>query len=107
MESTVSRIARPGKKATHQAATTSSRPSATIRPQAGVGRGMPTPRKLRVASSRITWPTSRVASTVMVLTTLGKMWRVRMRKVEAPATLDLATKSRFLRARVSPRTRRA
>ena len=43
IDSTVSIIARPGKRDTHQplSEVTSSRPSATIRPHAGVGRGMP------------------------------------------------------------------
>lgn len=106
-ESTTSRIATPGKKDTHQAETTNSRPSATISPQAGVGRGMPAPKKLRLDSSRMTKPTCKVASTTMLFTTLGKIWRIMIRKWDAPATSDRAIKSCVLTARTSPRTCRA
>ena len=47
-------MARPGNIDTHQAVTISSRPSAIMRPHAGVGRGSPAPRKLSADSSRIT-----------------------------------------------------
>ena len=93
--------------ATHHASTMSSLPSDTMRPHAGVGLGMPAPRKLSVASSRMTWPISSVPSTITVLTTLGKMCRTMIRKLEAPATRARATKSWALMLKVSPRTMRA
>ena len=50
MESTTSMMVSPGKNDTHQPEVVAirSRPSATIRPQAGLGLGMPAPRKLKV-----------------------------------------------------------
>ena len=100
-------MATPGQTATHQAVTRSSLPLAIISPQAGLGRGMPAPRKLKVASKRITCPTSRVARTMMVFITLGKICLRMILAFEAPATFARATKSRFFRLRVSPRTSRA
>ena len=79
-------IARPGTVEIHQATARRSRPSATIEPQAGVGGGTPAPRKLRVDSSNITNPTSRVARIISVLMTPGKMWKNKIRGVEAPDT---------------------
>ena len=51
---TVNSIATPGKSVIHHAVARKPRPSAIISPQAGFGGGTPTPRKLRVPSSRIT-----------------------------------------------------
>ena len=53
-ESTVTRIAMPGRIETHQACSMRPRPSATITPHDGVGGGMPTPRNESAASSTIT-----------------------------------------------------
>ena len=47
-------MARPGKKDTHHALVTNSRPSAIIEPHAGVGGGMPAPRNDSEASTMIT-----------------------------------------------------
>src|SRR5262249_7566751 len=52
--STTRRIASPGKKDTHQALVTKSRPSAIIEPHAGVGGGMPAPRNDSDASTMMT-----------------------------------------------------
>jgi hypothetical protein len=52
-ESTVNAKAKPGNKDTHQAVEIYDLPSATIRPQVGVGGGIPAPKKLNVASVRI------------------------------------------------------
>jgi hypothetical protein len=107
IDKTVSNIARPGKKDTHQAPITKLRPSATIRPQAGFGGGIPAPRKLNDASITITCPTSKVARTIMVFTTLGNICRKSILEVEAPATRALKTKSCRRYPNVSPRTNRA
>ncbi|GIT43702.1 MAG: hypothetical protein Ct9H300mP11_16380 [Chloroflexota bacterium] len=61
-----------GKNATHQWETISSLPSATIRPQAGVGFGIPAPKKLKVGSTTMTKPTCSVAKTTRLLNILGK-----------------------------------
>ena len=95
-------MAIPGNKATHQAATSSSRPSATISPQAGVGLGIPAPRKLRVDSRIITKPTWSVASTTRLLNTLGKMCFSIIRGFDAPDTLARETKSCTRTDKVSP-----
>ena len=100
-------MASVGKKNSHQAVTMRARPSATIKPQAGVGFTSPAPRKLNVDSRMMTWPTSRVASTTTVFTTLGNMCRIIMRSGEAPATCARAIKSCCLMASASPRTIRA
>ena len=50
-------------------------------PQDGVGEGIPAPRKLRVASARISDPTLNEAITVMVPTVPGNMCLVKMRSV--------------------------
>ena len=100
-------MARPGKRAIHQATTMKPRPSATICPHEGSGGGTPRPRKLRVASSRITDPTCRVANTMMVLKTLGRMWRDMIRAGEEPMERANTTKSRSLTLSTSPRIWRA
>ena len=50
-------------------------------------------KKLKVDSRMMTWPTSRVASTIRVLTRFGKICRAIMRKLDAPATLARSMKS--------------
>ena len=76
---------------THQAVLRKSLPSATIDPQAGVGGATPAPRKLRIDSSRITTLTCNVPTTITVLSTPGKRWVNKIRRVEAPATRAIAT----------------
>jgi pimeloyl-ACP methyl ester carboxylesterase len=53
-ESTVTRMAMPGRIETHHACSISPRPSATITPHDGVGGGIPTPRKESAASRTMT-----------------------------------------------------
>src|SRR5262249_23943914 len=72
-DNTVNMMATPGNIETHHAVTINSRPSAIMRPHAGMGRGSPAPRKLRVDSRRMTYPTWRVAKTTSEFTTLGKI----------------------------------
>src|SRR5712675_1434686 len=73
--STTSKIPRPGKNVSHQSPTISiDRASDSIRPQAGSGGGTPTPRKLSDASAMMTTPMVRLASTIAVFSTLGRMW---------------------------------
>ena len=69
---TTSIIATPGAVVTHQAVETYSLPSANMEPQAGVGGGMPAPRKLNDASTIMTQPTWRVSRTIKVGITFGK-----------------------------------
>ena len=75
----------PGKSEIHQAEASMPRPSSTITPQAGCGGGMPTPRKLRVASRMMALPTCRLASTSKEGTRLGSTCRPMMRAGEHPA----------------------
>ena len=96
-----------GISATHQASVSRPRPSEIIRPQVGVGGGMPAPRKDSVASAMITTPMLSVTSTMKVLSTLGRMWVSMMRSGEQPRTSASATKSRCLSASTSPRMMRA
>ena len=81
----------PGKKETHHASLMNALPSLTIAPHAGVGGGMPAPRKLRIASVRINYPTRNVAMTITVLMTPGKICQISIRKVDAPTTFARAT----------------
>ena len=64
-----------------------SRPSDTMEPHAGVGGGIPAPRKLRVASSRMTIPTWRVATIISVFMMPGNICMNKILGVDAPATL--------------------
>jgi hypothetical protein len=101
-ERTVSRMANPGNIQSHHAETIYDLPSATIEPQAGVGGGIPTPRKLRDASRMITVPTWRVARTIREPATFGKMCLSMMLPLEHPAVLARSTKSLPLTFNVSP-----
>src|SRR5437588_326843 len=83
------------------------RPSASIDPQAGSGGGTPTPRNDSEASAMMTTPIVREASTIVELSTLGRMWRKMTRAELAPAISDNLMKSRSLRLRTSPRITRA
>ena len=100
---TTIRMASPGNSDTHHDEMISSLPSETMRPQAGLGLGIPAPRKLRLASRMMTNPTCRVASTTRLLNTFGKMCLSIIRASDAPATLALATKSWTRTVRDSPR----
>ena len=53
-------------------------------PQVGAGGGTPRPRNDSADSIRMTTPTRVVNSTMIGGSTLGRMWRHRMRGVEAP-----------------------
>jgi len=97
----------PGISATHHASAILPRPSEIIRPQVGVGGGMPAPRNDSEASAMITTPILSVTSTMKVLRTLGRMWVSMMRSVEQPRTFASATKSRCRKASTSPRMTRA
>src|SRR6185503_2028082 len=100
-------IASPGIRETHHASAMRPRPSETIRPQVGVGGGMPAPRKLSAASAKITTPMLSVSRTMNVLSTFGRMCVSIMRTSEHPRTLARATKSRCFKASTSPRMIRA
>ena len=99
---------RPGKTVSHQSPTINIvRPSDSIEPQAGCGGGTPTPRKLSDASAMMTTPIVRLASTIVVFITLGRMWRKITLVRLAPAISANLTNSRSLRLRTSPRITRA
>ena len=72
---TTSMIATPGAVVTHQAVDTYSLPSASMEPQAGVGGGMPAPKKLSEASTMMTHPTWSVSRTMRAGITFGKRCR--------------------------------
>src|SRR5262249_19033512 len=93
-DSTSKVMARPGISATHQASAMRPRPSEIIRPQVGVGGGMPAPRKESDASAMITTPMLSVTSTMKVLSTLRRMGVSMMRGAEQPRTLPTATTPR-------------
>ena len=60
-------------------------------PQVGVGAGTPTPRKLRIDSTRMTTPTVSVAMTITVEKTPGSMCVYMIRTGDDPATFAKAT----------------
>ena len=60
-------------------------------PHAGSGGGMPTPKKLSVASVKIICPVPSVATTISVFVTPGIRCCKIMRGEDAPATLASAT----------------
>src|SRR5262245_21052961 len=105
---TIRRIHAPGNTVSHHwPAIRVGRASESIRPQAGCGGGTPTPRKLSEASAMMTTPTVRLASTVAVFMTLGKMCRLITRSRLAPAISASLTNSRSRRVSTSPRMTRA
>ena len=61
IESVVTRIASPGKRLTHQARLSVSRPSESMMPHSGVGGLAPRPRKLSPAAVRMAEATPHVA----------------------------------------------
>ena len=79
-------IASPEKNENHHAVVSHCLPSATMSPHEGVGGGIPTPRKLSEASTRIRLPTRSVAITMTVLNTPGRRCRIMMRVPLDPAT---------------------
>src|SRR6266850_1658419 len=105
---TIRRMHSPGKTVSHHwPAIRVGRASASMSPQAGWGGGTPTPRKLSEASAMMTTPTVRLASTVAVFMTFGRMWRLITRHLLAPAISASFTNSRSRRVRTSPRMTRA
>ncbi len=88
---TTRKIHNPGKMETHHASLMNALPSLTIAPQAAVGGGMPAPRKLRIASVRISCPTRNVAMTITVLMQPVRMCQISILNVDAPTTLASAT----------------
>src|SRR5947208_6776850 len=84
--STIRRMHAPGNTVSHHwPAISVGRASESMRPPAGSGGGTPTPRKESDASAMMTTPTVRLASTVAVVMTFGRMWRVITRHPLAPA----------------------
>ena len=88
---TVNAVPSPGMTAIHQDESIYSLPCATMLPHAGLGGGIPTPRKLKVDSARIIPPVPNVATTMVVFIIPGIRCFIIMRAGEAPATLAKAT----------------
>src|SRR5882724_7718745 len=107
MPSTVTRMARPGKVASHHAVDKYARPSASMPPQVGVGGCTPRPRKDRADSITITRAMSRVATTSQGVKALGSTWRARIRQSRLPSATAAWTNSRSRMDSTSPRTTRA
>jgi hypothetical protein len=83
------------------------RPSESISPQAGSGGGTPTPRNDSEASAMITTPIVRLANTIAVFSTFGRMCLTITRRLDAPAISANLTYSRSRRLNTSPRITRA
>ena len=90
-DSTVHAMPNPGITAIHQDESIYSLPCDTMLPHAGLGGGIPTPRKLRVDSARIIPPVPSVATTIVVFMMPGIRCFIIMRVGDAPATLAKAT----------------
>jgi hypothetical protein len=82
----VRKIAIPGKKATHQADPRYSLPLEMSAPQEGVGGGTPAPKKDKILSERMVFPTCNVVATTTVLPTAGSRCFNIILGVDAPAT---------------------
>src|SRR6185369_7388649 len=105
---TIRRMQTPGNTVSHHwPAIKVGRASESMRPHAGWGGGTPTPRKLSDASAMMTTPTVRLASTVAVFMTFGRMWRLITRSLLAPAISASFTNSRSRSVSTSPRITRA
>src|SRR6266850_2708448 len=105
---TIRRMQSPGNTVSHHwPAISVERASESMRPQAGCGGGTPTPRKLSEASAMMTTPTVRLASTVAVFMTFGRMCFLITRSLLAPAISASFTNSRSRSVSTSPRMTRA
>src|SRR2546427_1623149 len=105
---TIRRMQNPGNTVSHHwPAINVERASESMRPQAGCGGGTPTPRKLSEASAMMTTPTVRLARTVAVFMTFGRICRLITRSLLAPAISASFTNSRSRRVSTSPRMTRA
>src|SRR3989442_4650462 len=105
---TMSMMQTPGSTVSHQyPAIMPFLPSASMRPQAGLGGGTPTPRNDSAASVTMTTPSISVPSTMAEFSTLGRMWRRMIVRLVQLATMARRTKSRSLSERTSPRMTRA
>ena len=69
----------------------SARPSAMMLPHVGVSGGMPTPRKERIASTRIADALTNVPWTMRGATVLGRTWRARRSGVRPPRATAAST----------------
>src|SRR5690606_41519997 len=87
MPSTVSKIAMPGKVASHHELKMYSLPWAIMEPHAGSGGCTPRPRKLSDASIKMTHATRSVATTMTDENVLGKISRHIMCRSRAPTAL--------------------
>src|ERR1700730_4175337 len=91
---TVTKIATPGKVATHQAEARNCRPSTIMLPQLGSGGWAPSPRYDRPDSMRMVWPRRRVACTMMTGSALTSTWRPRIRRWLAPSARGIDESTR-------------
>ena len=107
MPRTVTRMARPGKVASHHAVERYTRPSASMPPQVGVGGWTPRPRKDSADSMTMTRAMSRVATTSHGVKAFGSTWRRTTRPSRLPRAMAACTNSRSRMDSTSPRTTRA
>src|SRR5579885_1958401 len=103
----LTKIANPGKSASHQAISMKSRDCERISPHDGVGGCTPNPKNDRLDSTKIDDATPKVAETRTGARLFGRMC-LKMRRIElAPTVFPAVTKSCPRSFKNSPRTRRA
>ena len=100
-------MARPGQSTRAGVTEMKFAPSKSSRPQVGKSGGKPRPRKERADSTMIALAMPKVAETMIGLSTLGRMWRVMMRRRRVPMLRAAVTNARSRSASTSPRTMRA
>ena len=83
------------------------RASLSMLPQLAAGGGTPRPKKLSVASARTAPAMPMADCTINGCRILGRMWREKMRKSDAPSARAASTNSRSLTASTCARTSRA
>ena len=97
----------PGHSASHGACSMNRRPSRlSIPPQLGTLTGSPNPRKLKLASARMTPPTLMLKTMISGATMLGRTWRTRTCRVGEPTARAARKKSFSLVATTAPLTTR-
>ena len=103
----VKTIIKPGKIVSHHWVVIVVRASVRRFPHDGVGGWMPSPRNETAVSVSIATATISVASTTMMPTRFGRMWRTMILKSETPVAFAACTYSWSRSERTCPRTSRA
>src|SRR5690606_20846591 len=104
---TTAKMATPGKTAIHQASWMKPRPSASIRPQEGSGGWVPRPMNDSAASARMAKARLIEVWTMIGAATLGRTWRVMIRRSPAPIDRAARTKTCSRTVRTLARVTRA